>query len=273
MTAFAYELAVRRAFSDEGTSVEVETVWHVVGATSYANAAQTLTAVLPTTFTYPGNRIAFLSRARATEKRDDEFFEFEVTYKSQPAPAENETEFEFDVSAPTERVFQSIASVAFFPAGRPAPVWGGAIGVADGVPQGAEPLSAFSSFSVTKHWPLAIVNQSLQLSIEAMIGSVASVGFAGRAAGTVRFLGARGRRAGDRFPVSYMFGFRPNLTAFVVDGIIVTAANGWDVLDTFYEWREDVPAKKAVRRPRSVYVHRIHPLVDLNALNLFPPPT
>lgn len=266
--SFAYELAARRQFSDSGTSVSLETTWQVVNATSYADAASTLAAVLPTTFTYPGSRTAFLSQVRAAEKNDNTFYEFTVTYESQPAPAVNETEFEFDVSAQTERIFQSIATTAYNPTGKPAPNFGGAIGVADGMPQGAEPLSAFSSFSVTKHWSLAAVDQTLQLAIEALVGAVNNATFNGRVAGTVRFLGARGRRAGDRFPVSYQFGFRPNVSAFTVDAITVTTANGWDIIDPFYEWVEDATAKKAARRPRAVYVHRIHPLAAFTGLGL-----
>jgi hypothetical protein len=140
--------------------------------------------------------------------------------------------------------------------------------VADGQPQGVEPLSAFSTFSVTKHWALASVDQTLQLAIEALVGHVCNATFAGRAAGTVRFLGARGRRAGDRFPVSYNFGFRPNVSSFTVDAITVTSANGWDIIDTYYEWQADGTAKKAVRRPRAVYVHLIHPLSAFTGLGL-----
>jgi len=268
MPALAYELSAKRVFTDEGQSVDVETTWQVVGATSYADAAGALSAVLPTTFTYPGSRTAFLARVRASEKRDDEYFEFVVTYESQPAPAVNETEFEFDVSAQTERIYQSLATTAYNPSGKPAPNFGGAIGVADGMPHGAEPLSAFSTFSVTKHWALTAVNEAFQLTLESLVGGVNNATFNGRAAGTVRFLGARGRRSGDRFPVAYQFGFRPNVSAFTVDAITVTSANGWDIIDPFYEWVEDATAKKAARRPRAVYVHRIHPLVALSGLGL-----
>lgn len=266
--ALAYELAASRVYNDSETQYGVETVWQVVGATDYDDAATDLAAVLPTTFTMPDGRIAYRSGVVAKELRDDEFFAFDVSYTSQPMPVEDELEYEFDVSAQTERIFQSISTTAFNPSGKSTPNFGGAIGLTNGQPEGAEPLSPFSTFMVTKHWALAAVDQTYQLAIEGLVGSVCSGTFDGRAAGTVRLLGVRGRRQGDKFPISYSFGFRPNVSSFTVDAITVTSANGWDIIDPYYEFYEDATAKKVTRRARCVYVHRIHPLVSWSALAL-----
>lgn len=268
MAAEAFELAARRRRTDKGADLSVETVWQVIGATGYDDAAVALSAVLPASITFPGSRTAFLTGVESVELLDDEYWEFRATYASQPRPDVDETEFEFDVSAQTERVYQSLATTGYAPAGKSVPNFGGAIGLANGVPQGAEPLTAFSTFNITKHWALASVSQSYQLTLEALIGSVSNATFYGRAAGTVRFLGARGRRSGDRFPISYSFGFRPNVSAFAVDAVTVTSANGWDIIDPYYEAQADATAKKLVRRARAVYVHRIHPLVSFSGLGL-----
>lgn len=268
MTAFAYELAVSRVYNDSETNYGVTTAWQVIGATDYATAATALAAVLPTTFTMPDSRVAYLASVEATELRDDEFFAFAVGYSSQPRAAEDEEEFEFSVSAQTERIYQSIATTAYNPSGKSTPNFGGAIGVTNGEVEGAEPLSAYSTFSITKHWARATVDQTFQLTLESLVGSVCNATFNGRAAGTLRLLGANGRRQGDKFPVSYQFGFRPNVSSFTVDAITVTSANGWDIIDPFYEFYADATAKKATRRARCVYVHRIHPLVSWAGLGL-----
>lgn len=268
MTAIAWELATERVYVDE-ESPSAESKWAVTGATSYPEAYATLGAVLPTTFTFPSSRIAYLDGVTAEEQRDDEFFIFRVRYSAQPRPTFEETEYEFEISVQTERIFQSLATVAFAPAGKVAPNFGGAIGLRGGVVEGAEPLTAFSTFSITKYWPIAFVNQAYQITVEALAGSVcADPSFNGRPPGTIRFLGARGRRSGDKFPISYQFGFRPNVAGFAVDAITVTDANGWDIVDPYYEFQPDLDAKKIVQRARAVYVHRIHPLVSFSALGL-----
>ena len=265
--AAAYEISASRIINDE-ESPSVETLWQVIGSTDYADARAALDAVLPTTFTFPSSRVAYIDSVSATELDTDTFWQFRVSYVAQPKPEANQQEYEFEVSAPTERVFQSLATTAFNPSGKTTPSFGSAIGLSDGIPQGAEPLSAASTFSVTKYWPVAAVDQAYQLAIEALVGHVCSATFNGRAAGTVRLLGVRGRQSGDKFPITYQFGVRANRSSLTVDGITVTSAKGWEILDTFYEWQVDATAKKRVKRPRCVYVHRIHQESSFAALGL-----
>lgn len=266
--ATAFEIAAARRYTD-GDTATAEREWLVVDAASYTDAFNTLDAVIPGTVTLPTGRVVAISSFEALEQQDAEAaIRFRVSYSSQPRPEINETEFEFDVSAPTSRVYQGLAVTAFAPSGKTAPNFGGAIGVADGIPQGAEPLDPFSTFAITKHWAVSAVTQSYQLTIESLIGAVSNATFNGRAAGTVRFLGCRGRRQDDKFPISYQFGFRPNVASFAIDGITVTSANGWDIIDPYYEALADTSAKKLVRRARAVYVHRIHPLASFGGLGL-----
>ena len=265
--AEAYELAVRRLINDE-ESPSAETVWQVSGATSYADARAALDAVLPTTFTFPSTAVAYLNGLAARELLDDEFWEFTVSYVSQPKPAEDDTEYEFEVSASTERIFQSLATTAYNPSGKTTPNFGAAIGLSEGVPQGVEPLSAQSTFSVTKHWGIGAIDETYQIAIEALVGHVCNATFASRAAGSVRLLGVRGRRSGDKFPITYQFGVRQNESSLTVDGITVTTRKGWEILDTYYEWQVDATAKKRVKRPRCVYVHRIHPESSFSGLGI-----
>lgn len=262
-----YERAASRRYNDE-ESPSAETQWIVTGAVSYAHAYASLWAELPNVFTFPSLRQALLDGVYAEEMRDDEFFTFRASYASHPKPTAGETEFEFDVSAQTERIYQSLATAAYAPSGKTAPNFGGAIGLADGQPSGTEPLTAFSTFMVTKYWTPNEITQAYQLALESLVGAVNSAVFYGRAAGTVRFLGSRGRQSGDKFPITYQFGFRPSVSSFVIDQITVPSAGGWEIIDPYYEWSADATAKKAVRRARAVYVHRIHPLANLSGLGI-----
>jgi hypothetical protein len=264
----AYELAGRREINDE-ENPSANTVWQVSGATSYANARATLDAVLPTRFTFPSGKIAYLDAIAAIELRDDEFFEFAIAYRSQPTPQENQTEYEFDVSAPNEPLIQAISTTAYAPPGRRAPEFGGAIGVqTSGAVQGRQQLTPASTFSITKYWPFAAVTLAYQATIESIVGHVNSGQFAGRADGTVKFMGARGRRSGDKFPISYQFGFRSNSAPFRFDRINVPSIRGWELFDVLYALEADTDAKRLVSRPAAVYVHQIAPYSAFSVLGL-----
>jgi len=266
--ATAYELSNRRELNDE-ENPSANTTWQVTGATSYADARAELDAQLPTRFTFPGGRTAYLDGIAAIELRDDEFFEFSVAYRSQPTPEANQTEYEFDVSAQNEPLTQAVATRSFAPPGRRAPEFGGAIGVQQGgAVQGRPQLTPASTFAITKHWPVASVTLAYQGIIESLVGHVNGGTFAGRAAGTVKFLGARGRRTGDKFPISYQFGFRPNSPPFRFDRINVTGILGWELIDVLYALEADTTAKRLVSRPAAVYVHQIASYSSFSALGL-----
>lgn len=265
----AYELAGKREINDE-QNPSANTVWQVTGATSYANARALLDAApLPTSFGFPSGRVAYLDSVQALELRDDEFFQFAVGYKAEPRPDFNETEYEFEISAPNEILYQAISTRKLSVPGKTAPEHGGALGVqADGSVQGIPQLTAVSTFSLTKHWPIASVTLSYQAALENLVGSVSSGLFLGRAAGTVKLLGARGRRSGDKFPISYQFGFRPNQPPYQYDRVTVTGVKGWDVVDVLYAWEADTTAKRPVQRVRAVYVHKTAPEVSFAGLGI-----
>ena len=268
MAAEAYELVARRDFKDN-EKPSARTVWQVKGATSYANARAALDAALPTTFTFPSTAVAYLSDIDATELLEDSFFEFSIGYQSQVRePAANTEEFEFDIPALDERVYRAISTSSYAPAGETAPDFGGAIGVRYGTmqPQGVTPLKAKSTFSITKHWTLSAVDTAFQAALEDLVGSINSSIFNGRAIGTVRFLGARGRQNGNKFPIQYLFGYRPSAASYTLNGISVAASYGWDVHDTYYRPEPDTTAKQPVWKPAAVYVHRIHTPANLGSL-------
>lgn len=268
MAAEAYEIAASRQINDSETP-SAETTWHVIGATSYANARAALDLVVPTTFTFPSTAVAYLDRIDAKELQDEEtHWEFTLSYNSQPEPEADEEEFEFDIPAANDRIYRAFSTSSYAPASKSAPDFGGAIGVqfGGGQPQGVSPYQPKSTFSITYYWPLSAVDTAFQAALEAAVGSINSATFNGRAAGTVRFLGARGRRSGNKFPISYEFGFRPANGAYTLNGISVAASYGWDVHDIYYAPEPDTTAKQPVWKPRAVYVHRIHATTDLNSL-------
>lgn len=268
MAAEAYELAVKRVF-DDSESPSAQTSWQVIGATDYANARATLDASLPTTFTFPSSRVAYLDSVNAIELLDDEFWEFTIGYRSQPKPTFNDTEFEFDVAAPNDRIYYAISTTAAVASGT-APDFKGAIGVRFGSvePTGVEPLPAESTFSITKHWAVASVTQAYQMTVEGLVGKINSGTFNGRAAGSVRLLGVRGRQSGDKFPISYTFGVRQNRASKTLNGIPVAAASGWSYEDVYRTPIPDATAKQIVWQPAAVYTHQLHATDSFAGLSL-----
>lgn len=257
MAATAFELAAVRRYDDsENPSAERE--WMVVGSANYSEAYSAVDAAAPATITLPSGKVVAIDSFTVQELRDEEgAMKFVLRYVAQPRPAANEEEYEFDMSAPTERVFYSLATTAVAPAGKTAPNFGGAIGVQNGVPQGIEPYQPLATFRITKHWPTSIVNQAFQVATLSYVGTCNDVNFRGMAAGSLRVMGVRGRRNGDKFPVSYEFGWRPNIIEASINGMTVSA-DGWQIIDPYYETLADTTAKKLVQRARAVYVHRIH---------------
>jgi hypothetical protein len=252
----AYELATRRVFNDS-ENPDAQTVWQVDNASNYQNARAQLDAALPTAFQFPSGRVAYLDQIAATELRDNEFFEFAIVYRSQPLPTFGELEYEFDVSADDETVFQSLATASYIPVGeRPAPNFDQGIGVP--TITGAVPLKPVSVFRVTKHWAAIEITTAVQYAIEQAIGKTNTDTFFDRPPGTVRFLGARGRRSGDKFPISYEFGFRPNRTSVTFGNLTLGTVNGFNLIDPLYIETSDPSARRLTRKLRAVYVHRIH---------------
>lgn len=264
--AEAWELPESRRISDE-ESPSAETRWVVRGAADEVDALNTLKSVVPTSFSFPDSRVAYLAGIEL-EEAPPEFHLAACKYEPYQPPSFDDVEYEFQVSARTERIYQSLQTTPYAPAGKQAPNLGGAIGFDGETVQGVDPLTAYSTFQLTKHWKVADIDQAYQLTLEGLVGAVNNAIFYGRAAGTVKFLGASGRINGDKFPIAYQFGFRPNISNLTIDQITVTSANGWDVIDVLYEFQADTTAKKRVQRPRAVYVHRIDPLASFSGLGL-----
>ena len=267
MPADAYEIAASREINDS-ESPSAQTTWQVYGATGYINARAALDAVLPTVFTFPSGRIAYLDSIEADELKDDTFYQFTIGYQSQPDPGFNQIDYEFNVAVADETFYQSISTAAYSPTGKAAPSYGGAVGVQFGhrQPSGMNALQPYSSFSITKHWPVPSVTLPYQGIIESLVGAINNATFFGRAPGTVRFLGARGNQSGDKFPISYEFGFRPARGSYSAGTIAVPPTYGWDLHDVLYAPEPDATAKQPVWKPRAVYVHRVHLATSFGAL-------
>lgn len=270
MAAEAYELTARRQI-DDSESPSAATAWQVIGATDYADARSALDAVLPTSFTFPSSRVAYIDSVNATELLEDEFWEFAIGYRSQAKPTFNETEFEFDVAADNETIYQSLATQGYARPGNTVPNFNSAIGIGqgDGPPRGISPLNPASTFTITKHWAVASVTQAYQQVIENLVGKVCNATFQGRPAGTVRLLGVNGRQSGDKFPIAYQFGYRPNRTNVLYpNAITVASIKGWEVTDVYYERIFDSASHVIGFQPRAVYVHRIHEETSFAGLNI-----
>jgi len=158
VAATAWEIDGTRRWQDT-ESPSAQTRWAVSGAASYLDAVAALAAApVPSTFTFPSGRVAFLNGFPQVEEvgPSGNLLIFNVEYTAQTDPEFNETDYEFERSATNEIISQAIATRKFGPPGKPAPEYGGAVGLqADGSRTGAELPTAYSTFNITKHWPVS----------------------------------------------------------------------------------------------------------------------
>jgi hypothetical protein len=185
-------------------------------------------------------------------------------------PPAVEYTYEFDYQAPSEHIYQSLSTVAdYAPAGLVAPDFHGAINVkrsnGEFEVQGIDlpPGNATSRFTFSPN--NSYLTEEYELYIESIMGTVNSVAFHDRPAGSMRFVSCFGGASNTSSKATISFGFQysPNLTSIVVSpSITVTSKNGHDLLWAYYEDNEDAAAKSPVKRPRAVYVERVFRYAD-----------
>lgn len=257
----------------DGESPSAETVWRVWdedgSITDEADAYAALLAhPLPTSYTFPSTRVATLKSISITDVSDEEW-EFTVSYSTFEAPAVDQVDYEFEAGTQSVTVTHALATTAYTGGGRTAPDFKNGINVgSDGKVQGiAVDLPRFS-FSVTKHWAAADVDQAYQIVVAGLAGTVNDDAFFGLPAGSVKFLGARGRLNGLKFPITYRFEYSANETGLTVGDITGIARKGWQYLDIYRRTIADATAKKKTDVPHSVYVHTVSAEADFDLLDL-----
>lgn len=175
-------------------------------------------------------------------------------------PEVGESSFSFDTGGGTQRITQSLATVASFAApGLTAPDFKGAIGVTADSVEGVDIAVPVYHFTETHVFDDTTVNDAFKGAIFVRTGKVNSDAFRGFALGEVLFLGAAGskREDGD-WAITYRFAASPNATGLTVGDITGVSKKGWEYLWVRYEDAEDGAASSIVKRPVAAYVERVY---------------
>lgn len=268
--AHAEEKFASRVINDS-ESPTAETVWLLFDyADEVAAYAGLIAAPLPSTYTFPSGRVASLKSISIRDVSNN-MWEANVSYDVHIPKVLDQVDYEFEAGSQQVTLTHALATTAYTGGGRTAPDFKQGINVsADGKIQGIAVDRPQFTFQLTKYWDPADVTAAYQLTVAGLVGKVNDATFpsGGLPAGSVKFLGARGRLAGNKFPITYRFEFSPNETGLTVADITGINRKGWQYLDIYRRTISDASAKKKVEVPHSVYVHTVYPEADFSALGL-----
>jgi hypothetical protein len=259
------KFASRRITDAESPSAE--TVWQVFGnGVTITNETQAYAALvahpLPTIYTFPSGRVASLVNIGISDITNA-MWEFVVRYSTFEPKQVDEVEYEFEVGLQEVTITHALATTAYTGGGRTAPNFQKGVNIsADGKVQGVSVGQPSFAFSYTKYWDRADVDAAYQLVVKGLAGKYNNATFptsGGLAAGTVRFMGARGAPKGKKWPITYRFEHNDNESSIAVGDITVATKLGWQYLDVYRRTIADGSAKKKIEVPHSVYVHTLPP--------------
>jgi hypothetical protein len=182
----------------------------------------------------------------------------------------NDSEFTFDTGGGTNRVTQSLATVASYaPSGLTAPDFQGAIGVSDDRVEGADIPGRTYQFTETHTLADGAVTSGYKGYLFQLTGRYNNATFKGFAAGECLLLGVSGSKRGDEnWRLTFRFACQPNLSSLVIGDITVTAKLGWHYLWVRYADYEDSIAYALVKRPVAAYVERVLEPGDFSLLGI-----
>lgn len=248
-----------------------ETVWLLFDYADEAAAyAGLIAAPLPSTYTFPSGRVASLKNI-AIKDVSSAMWEATVSYDVHIPKVLDQIDYEFEAGSQQVTITHALATTAYTGGGRTAPNFQKGINIsADGKIQGIAVDRPQFTFQLTKYWDPTEVTAAYQLIVAGLVGKVNNATFpsGGLPAGSVKFLGARGRLAGNKFPITYRFEYSPNETGLTVADISGISRTGWQYLDVYRRVISDDTAKKKVEVPHSVYVHTVYELADFATLGL-----
>lgn len=186
-------------------------------------------------------------------------------------PPTGTVEISFDIGWQTQRVMQSLATIATHAAsGVTAPDFEGAINVtSDGV-QGADVnAGGFALNRVTYLSNTAVGDpDAFAKDIAEFVGTVNSIDVGAFNAGELLLVGASlaNRPQQEDWQLALRWSQRENITDLTVGSIDEIDHDGWDLRWTYYQEKEDAAANLIVRVPLVVYIERIFPRADHNLL-------
>jgi hypothetical protein len=179
-----------------------------------------------------------------------------------------ESSFSFDTGGGTQKITQSLATVASYaPPGEDPPDFKGAIGVNNDSVEGTDITIPVYNFKETHYIPVALVTPAYKAAIFSLTGKVNAFPFKGFAPGEVLFMGASGSQRGtEDWEITFSFAASPNATGLTIGDITGIDKKGWEYLWVRYQDVED--ANVLVKQPAAVYVEQVYPYGDFSLLGI-----
>jgi hypothetical protein len=183
---------------------------------------------------------------------------------------DSDSEFTFDSGGGTQRITQSIQTVASYaPTGLTAPDFRGAIGVTEDRVEGTDVTVPTWEFTETHRFLDSAVTPAYKLTLRNLVGRYNDAAFREHAAGECLLRAVNGSRRGDElWAITFRFAASANATGLVVGDIIGIDKLGWDYLWVRYADFEDSVAVALVKRPVAVYVERVYQPGNFADLNI-----
>jgi hypothetical protein len=240
---------------------------------------------------YPGqpqNRLH--AESYSLEYLGDDAWQLEVSYVSDGGEDDEQRDplkrsRSFDTGGATQHITQARSSAGFpqgeqrFWTGSPAaPNMNGAIGVDGDTVQGVDIFVPQLTWTETDDVPTAYVTTAYIKSVSSLTGSVNNADFRGFAAGEVLFTGCSGSQQWDEdkgdgpWNLSYKFvasanqGSGKTFPSITIGAITGIEKDGHDYLWVRYE--PDVQSETLMTKPRFVYVNKVYPRTNFNALGI-----
>ncbi len=186
---------------------------------------------------------------------------------------QSSVEYEFSFQAPSEKVYQSIATVGIHSAAGDEDVemFGGAINVTSKGGETEVEGIDLPGGSPTSTWVYKPLHESItdayQNTVESIMGDVNSFTFKGRAAGTMRFVSCDGGAlftgsTSPKWQIRYGFQFARNRYDFTVGGITVPRKDGHHLMWAYYkddinDAAADDNNKIILKRPQFIIVEQV----------------
>lgn len=248
-------------------------VWNIFGAPDEVAARAALIAALPAAYSFPSGVTGYLSNLQVKdifESSDEKDLTHEatVTYSGREPRLIDAVEYEFDTTA-TESFTRSyaLATTNVTAGGRAVPNFFGAINPAsDGSIKGIEVEESVFSFSLVKQWDATLVTTAYQWQLGQMTKKINDAPFGPIPAKCCRFMGARGKINGSRWPIEYRFEVRAPET-FTVRDMAITKA-GYQHVSVYRAKFADATAKKVIEIPWACYVQDVIETADFGLLQV-----
>ncbi len=181
---------------------------------------------------------------------------------------EEDDEYTFDTTGGTQKVTQSLATIAAYaPPGFTPPDFQGAIGVSADRVEGVDLIIPAYGFTVTKRFPDSIVTPAYRRDIFLLTGRTNDDVFFDCAEGEALFLGATGSKRGrGDWSITFRFAGSPNVAGLSIGDITGITKPGWAYLWVRYADFEDSFAFALVKRPIAAYVEQVYHPGDYTVL-------